>query len=207
MYLIGLTGNIATGKSTVRQALAEHGAATVDADALAHEVMLPGTEVFHRIVGRFGPIVVGPEGTIDRPVLRDLVFSDPRALRDLEGIVHPAVGAQWRLRLVAQARPVGVVEAIKLIEAGYHRECDELWVVTAPPEQQWARLKATRGWSEEEAWRIIRAQPPPSEKVAQAGICLANDGDLGNLWAQVEREWQRIEAGLKKPRDFINPNG
>lgn len=194
MYLLGLTGNIATGKSLVRQALAERGAATVDADALAHEVMRPGTEVFRRIVDRFGPTVVGPEGTLDRPRLRGLVFQDAAALQDLERIVHPAVGALWRPRLEAQDRPIGVVEAIKLIEAGYHRECDELWVVTARPEVQWARLVKIRGLGEEEAWRLIKAQPPQAEKVALADVIFPNDGEVADLLAQVDREWQRVRA-------------
>jgi dephospho-CoA kinase len=192
MYLIGLTGNIATGKSTVRQALAERGAATVDADALAHEVMQPGTEVCHAIVNRFGPGVVRPDGSLDRVALRGLVFSDAEALRDLERIVHPAMGVRWRARLEAQGRPVGVVEAIKLIEAGYHRKCDELWVVTAPPAQQLARLMATRGLTEEEAWRIIQAQPPQGEKAALADVVFHNDGDLADLLTRVEAEWQRV---------------
>lgn len=194
MYLLGLTGNIATGKSLVRQALEERGAATVDADALAHEVMRPGTEVFRRIVDRFGPTVVGPEGVLDRPRLRGLVFQDAAALQDLERIVHPAVGALWRSRLEAQDRPIGVVEAIKLIEAGYHRECDELWVVTARPEVQWARLVKIRGLGEEEAWRLIKAQPPQAEKVALADVIFPNNGDVADLLAQVEREWQRVRA-------------
>lgn len=196
MYLLGLTGNIATGKSLVRRALAERGAATVDADALAHEVMQPGTPVFWRIVDRFGPAVVGPEGRLDRTCLRNLVFQDAEALRDLERIVHPAVGTLWRRRLEAQARPVGVVEAIKLIEAGYHRECNELWVVTARPEVQWGRLVHIRGLAEEEAWRIIRAQPPQAEKVALADVVFPNEGEPEELLARVEQEWQRVSAAV-----------
>lgn len=209
MYLIGLTGNIATGKSTVSQLLADWGAAVLDADRLAHEAMQPGTEVHAAIVRRFGPEILRADGTIDRRRLGGIVFADPAALRDLEGIVHPAVGQLWRERLRTFTAPVAVLEAIKLMEAGYHRDCDALWVVTCSPATQLRRLTVERGLTEDEAWQRINAQPPPVEKVAQADVVIENDGSLEELRTRVRAEWDRIvdAGGGGGMRGDVDPEG
>lgn len=192
MYTIGLTGNIATGKSTVARMLADLGAYTIDADRLAHEVMRPDTDVHRAIVARFGAGVVGPDGAIDRAALGAIVFSDPDALADLEQIVHPPV-VDLTLRLLAESdAPVRVVEAIKLLEAQMHRHCDAVWVVVASRHLRVARLMTTRGLSRDEAERRIDAQPPAEDKVARADVVIDNSGSLDETREQVVRAWRTI---------------
>ena len=134
--LIGLTGNIATGKSTVARMLADLGATVIDADRVAHEAMRAGTAVHAAILAAFGPEIVRTDGEIDRARLGALVFADPNALARLERIVHPAVTAEVARRIAEAPTPVVVVEAIKLIEAGMAERCDSLWVTTCPSELQ-----------------------------------------------------------------------
>ena len=163
--IIGLTGNIATGKSEVGRMLRQLGARLVDADALVHQLMRRGGPVYQAIVDEFGVEMVGQDGEIDRARLGAIVFAAPMALARLEAIVHPPVVARVA-EIIQEARePAVVIEAIKLIEGGQHEMCDELWVVTCPKEQQLARLMAQRGLSEAEALLRIEAQPPQKEKV------------------------------------------
>lgn len=157
---IGLTGPIGCGKSTVARWLAGLGAAVVDADELARAVVEPGEPALDQIVGEFGPTFLLPDGALDRPALGRLVFSDSEALRRLERIVHPAV----RPRIVAAVAdadaagaPAVVVEAIKLVEAGYAAECDEVWLVTCDGAAQRERL-AGRGLSTDEIDQRLAAQ-------------------------------------------------
>jgi dephospho-CoA kinase len=193
-YIIGLTGNIATGKSTVLHILQRLGAGAIDADAVAHRLMHPGTETYRSVVEHFGQAVVGPEGAIERAKLAEIVFNDPAALRKLEEIVHPAVAAEVD-RLVEQApEEVVVVEAIKLIEAGMHRRVDALWVVTCSEEQQLARLMSTRKLPRQEALARMKAQPPAARKVALADVVIDNSGSLQETLAQVERHWRAINC-------------
>ncbi|MBC7234738.1 MAG: dephospho-CoA kinase [Chloroflexi bacterium] len=195
-YVIGLTGNIAVGKSTVAAMLAELGACVIDADQLAHEAMRPGTEVQRRIVAHFGPGVLDAEGRIDRRALGDIVFADAAALRALEQIVHPAVIAETLRRLATCTAPVAVVEAIKLIEAGMDRHCDAVWVVTASHQEQVRRLMETRSLTRAQAELRIDAQPPAEEKVARADVVIDNSATLDATWQQVVRAWNRI-PGVK----------
>jgi len=203
VYVIGLTGNIATGKSTVAAMLAQLGAHVIDADALAHQIMRAGTPVWQHIVDEFGSGILQRDGEIDRDRLGALVFSDPEALARLEAIVHPAVIAESeRLLQELQSVPlssasdldikVAVLEAIKLIESGMHRRCNELWVVTCSREQQLKRLTEQRGLSTAEAELRIAAQPPQADKVAYADVVIDNSADLERTRAQVLRQWERI---------------
>jgi len=194
MYLIGLTGNIATGKSLVARMLGSLGAHVIDADALVHELQCKDTPVWARIVGEFGEEILRADGEIDRAKLGALVFSDPEALHRLESIVHPAVGAEIEQQLadLGPSAQVVVIEAIKLIEAGLHKRCNALWVVTSRPEVQLKRLMRTRGLSEADAQVRIAAQPPQSEKVALADVLIENDTTMSDLRAQVVRHWNRI---------------
>ena len=197
IYLIGLTGNIATGKSLVAQMLSDLGAHVIDADALVHELQRKGTPVWARIVGEFGEEILRADGEIDRAKLGALVFSDPEALCRLESIVHPAVGAEIEQQLAdlgpsASDFQVAVIEAIKLIEAGLHKRCNALWVVTSRPEVQLRRLMRTRGLSETDAQVRIAAQPPQSEKIALADVLIENDTTVSDLRAQVIRHWNQI---------------
>ena len=194
-FVIGLTGNIATGKSEVLKMLARLGATVIDADALAHRVMAKGTPVWRAVVEEFGEGILGPDGEIDRSRLGEIVFSDPKALRRLERIVHPAVIAATVELIQAAEGDVVAVEAIKLIEAGM--KCDSLWVVTCAKEQQLARLMAQRGLSEEEARRRIEAQPPQEEKLALADVVIDNSGSLEETWEQVRAAWERIRCSKR----------
>jgi len=193
-YVIGLTGNIATGKSVVLRMLEELGAKTIDADALAHQVMHKGSPVWQAIVEEFGSDILRPDGEIDRGKLGRVVFSDPAALHRLEKLVHPAVIAATR-ELIRQAEEkVVAIEAIKLIEAGMRPLCDTLWVVNCRKDQQLARLMAQRGLSREEALLRIEAQPPQEEKIASADVAIDNSGNIEETRRQVETEWSKIEC-------------
>jgi dephospho-CoA kinase len=192
IFLIGLTGNIATGKSAVAQMLADLGAYVIDADEVAHEVMQPGGAAYSAVVEAFGRGILAADGTIDRTKLGAIVFRDPAALRRLEAAVHPATIAEVGRRIVAADEAVVVVEAIKLIEAGMHRAYDALWVVTAPRALQIERLMAARGMSEQDAALRIDAQPPQAEKAALADTVIVNNGNLANLREKVEAAWAQI---------------
>src|SRR5512143_1880940 len=147
-YLIGLTGNIATGKSTVAQMLEDLGATVIDADALVHELQRKGTPVFDDIVAAFGPGILDRAGEIDRKALGSIVFADPEKLRVLENIVHPAVLIESARRITEAPTSIVVYEAIKLIEAGRAEMCNALWVVTAGSDVQLQRLMRDRHMSE-----------------------------------------------------------
>jgi dephospho-CoA kinase len=195
-FLIGLTGNIATGKSLVAQMLAELGARVIDADQVAHAAMLPGGAAYGTVVEAFGSDILSETdagGTIDRAKLGAIVFSDPAALRRLEQAVHPATVAAVNRLIAAATERVVVVEAIKLIEAGMHRRYEALWVVTAPREVQIARLMATRGLSQAEAALRVEAQPPQAEKAALADLVIANDGSVADLRLKVEAAWAEVK--------------
>jgi len=192
--LIGLTGNIATGKSEVAQMLGELGAHVIDADRVAHEVMAPGGPAYDSVVHAFGPATLGPDGSIDRKKLGAIVFRDPEALQRLEAAVHPATITEVIRRIAQAGEPVIVIEAIKLIEGGMHRGYDALWVVTAPRPLQIERLVSMRGLSEDEAALRVDAQPPQAEKAAVADLVIANDGDLDALREKVEAAWSTIRA-------------
>jgi dephospho-CoA kinase len=199
-YIIGLTGNIGVGKSTVAGLLRELGADCIDADRVAHEAMAAGTPEWERLVARFGLDVVTADGAVDRRKLGAVVFGDPAALRDLEAILHPAVRGRIRARFAASERPVIVVEAIKLLEAGLYLETDAVWVVVAPREEQVRRLVATRGLSVAEAETRVDVQAPQADKVARADVVIQNDGDLEHTRAQVLAAWEAIEAGTAPRR-------
>lgn len=199
-FVIGLTGNIATGKSTVAQMLAGLGAEVIDADKVAHEVMRPDGPAYRAVIEAFGPEVLTEAGTIDRARLGSIVFRNPAALQRLEAAVHPATLAEVERRIAQATKPVVVVEAIKLIESGMHLQCDTLWVVTAPRALQIARLMSSRGLSEEETTVRIDAQPPQEDKAALADRVFVNDGDLDHLRRQVEAAWTQTQQELGSAR-------
>ncbi len=195
-YLIGLTGNIATGKSTVAKMLEDLGATVIDADALVHELQRKGTPVYDAIVAAFGRGILDRGGEIDRKALGAIVFTDPAQLRTLESIAHPAVLIESMQRIAAAPTPIVVYEAIKLIEAGRAEMCDALWVVTARPEVQLERLTRDRKMSEAEARQRIEAQPPQSEKIKIATVVIDNSGSREDTRRQVEAAYQAIEREL-----------
>jgi dephospho-CoA kinase len=200
-HTIGLTGNIACGKSSVARRLAERGATIVDADLVAHEVMRPELPAWRAVVAEFGRGILAADGAIDRPRLRAIVFDDRAALRRLNEAVHPHVHAEL-LRRIARLRPdeVAVIEAVALVEAGTYRELDALWLVVCSAEQQIARLVQTRQLSPDDAaWRVA-AQPSAEPKVALADVVIRNDGDIAELFAATDRAWQEALArwGLRR---------
>jgi dephospho-CoA kinase len=190
--LVGLTGNICTGKSTVASMLAELGAEVIDADRVAHEVMQAGTPAHARIVETFGPRVLAPDGEVDRARLGDIVFADPESLARLEAIVHPATLREIDRRVAAASADVVVVEAIKLIEAGMAAACASVWATTCRPEQQVYRIMGGRGLSRAEAEQRVRAQPPQEDKVARADVVIDTSGSLSRTRAQVRAAWERL---------------
>ncbi|MCS7038201.1 MAG: dephospho-CoA kinase [Anaerolineae bacterium] len=191
--IIGLTGNIGTGKTTVLRMLAERGAYTIDADAIAHQVMEPGGRAYEAVVAAFGPEILNPDGTINRQRLGQIVFADPDRLARLEQIVHPAVIAVINALVEQTTAPVVVIEAIKLLEAGMAVTlCDQVWVVTSPVEQQIERLMAERGMTREAAMARMASQSPQSFKISQADVVLDNSGTFADLERQVEAAWQRL---------------
>jgi dephospho-CoA kinase len=196
-YLIGLTGNIATGKSEVGRILSQLGAKVIDADQVAHEVMEPQGPAYAAVVEAFGPGVMAEDGTINRAKLGSIVFRDPEAMRRLEAAVHPATIAEVGRRIAHASELVVVVEAIKLIEAGMHRLYDELWVVTAPRALQIRRLTENRDLGEEEAALRVDAQPPQEEKVALADRVFVNDGELDELVDMVQGAWAEVRSKLE----------
>ncbi len=195
--LIGLTGNIATGKSEVGRMLTELGARVIDTDAIAHQMLRYGDPAHDAVAEAFGPGILRPDGEIDRARLGIIVFSDKEALRRLETIVHPQIIAHVNALIHEVSEPVVVIEAIKLIEAGIHRNCRAVWVVTCPREQQIARLMHTRGLSEAEAIRRVNAQPPQAEKIAMADVVIDNSRTLAETRRQVEAEWEKLSGLLK----------
>jgi dephospho-CoA kinase len=198
-YRIGLTGNIGCGKSAVGAMLRELGADYVDADQLVHQLLAAGSEVVPRIVERFGPEVQTTDGGIDRRRLGAIVFADPAALRDLEGLLHPAVRVEILARLAASRAPAIVVDAIKLIEGGLYQECDAVWVVTCDPAEQRRRLIEQRGLTPADTEARIGAQPPQEQKLAYAQVVIDNGGTLAATRAQVQQAWDRI-AGVTMER-------
>ena len=190
--LIGITGNIGTGKSTVAGMLAELGAAVIDADLVAHQVIRAGTSAYAQIVETFGSEILGPAGEIDRARLGGIVFAAPTALARLEAIVHPATLEAISRRIAATSADVVVVEAIKLIEAGMAEACDSVWVTTCQPRQQVYRLMGGRGLSRAEATQRVQAQPPQKDKIARADVVIDTSGSLSRTRAQVQAAWQRL---------------
>jgi dephospho-CoA kinase len=193
-YLIGLTGNIATGKTTVGRMLVDLGAELIDADKVAHQVMRPGGRAYDSIVDAFGESVLQADGSIDRRALGEIVFNDPQLLLRLESLVHPPTIAAIEERIRESAAPVVVVEAIKLLESGMAERYPALWVTTCPPEVQLERLVEGRGLSREDAWERIRAQPPQSEKIARADVVIDTSQTLEETRAQVIRSWEKQVA-------------
>lgn len=194
-YIIGLTGNIAVGKSVVRQMLQHLGAYTIDADGLTHQAMAPGAPAYKPIVEMFGKFVLDSEGRIDRSRLGAIAFTIPEALEKLEAIIHPVVGqAVYALTNRARQRII-VIEAIKLVESDLVKLCDSIWVVDASVETQVKRLIDKRKMTLEEARRRILAQPPQADKLARAHVIIRNDGSVEDTWKQVQAEWNRTVVG------------
>jgi dephospho-CoA kinase len=195
-YIIGLTGNIGSGKSTVLRMLEKLGARTVDADQLVHEVMAKGSPVWRSIVDAFGEETLDREGNIDRIKLGSRVFEDTQALGRLEEIVHPAVDERFLEIIESSDAPVVAVEAVKLVESAAHRLLDSLWLVTCPAEQRLRRLVDDRGADPEDVEERLNAQMTEERLAQWADVIIDNGGDLEHTWEQVRSEWAKIEEQL-----------
>ena len=205
VLLVGLTGGIGSGKSTVSTMLVERGAVLIDADAIVRELQAPGGEAFVAIVERFGNGVVGADGGLDRPALASLVFGDPEALADLNAITHPLVGREMAARMAAQAETdnVVVLDIPLLAERGGKRAYPvaAVVVVDCPVDVAVARLVAYRGFSEEDARSRVAAQISREERRAIADRVIDNSGDVEALTAQVDDLWTWLLALRDAPPD------
>ncbi len=195
-HLLGLTGNIACGKTTVGQMLLALGAARyIDADAVVHDLYAPGQPVYDAVIAVFGHAIVTAEGQIDRRALGARVFSDPAELRRLEAIVHPAVHAAVMQRLADLApEKVAVIDAVKLLEGGMARWCDQVWLVVCDPAEERRRLMEDRQMTPAEADARLAAQPSNEARRALVQAIIDNSGSLAETQAQVEAAWARYRA-------------
>jgi dephospho-CoA kinase len=193
-YLIGLIGQIGSGKSTVRKMLEQLGAYSIDADMLARVVVRRGTLTWSSIVDAFGVEILRFDGNIDRGKLATRVFAHPPALEQLEALVHPAVRALTKDLLLANQKSIVVVEAIKLIEAGMHKWCDAVWAIDCKTEAQIERLKRTRKMSEQDARARLALQGSFAEHLRLANVVIDNSGDKAATRAQVEKAWKNIRV-------------
>jgi dephospho-CoA kinase len=190
-FVIGLTGNIGTGKSVVRRMLEHLGAYGIDADALSHRAMQKGAPAFEPIVEAFGRYILDADGEIDRGRLGRLVFSDPDALAQLENIIHPMVEQAVDLIIRRSSQKVIVIEAIKLLESNLADYCDNIWVVYSPPEIQLHRLTNLRGMHEKDARQRLASQIPQENRLARASVVIKNVSTFEDTWRQVTTAWQR----------------
>lgn len=209
MYLIGLTGNIATGKSTVCDILTQLGARVIDADLVAHAVLRRGSPAWRQLVQAFGYDILQYDGTVDRRKLGALVFDDAEKLQTLEQLTHPAVGTELALMIRdALDEPdadtaILVVEAVKLYESGIHEFMDALWVVTAPRAEQKRRLMQDRGMSQAEAEARLNAQPALKEKLERAAVTIDNGGSIETLRVQVMRAFVEINPAQTRDKNAL----
>jgi dephospho-CoA kinase len=195
MLLVGLTGGIGSGKSTVADLLARHGAVILDADAFARDAVRSGSEPFAAVVRRFGQEIVSADGELDRAALAAIVFADREALADLEAIIHPEVRRMIADGIQSHLDTDDVVVLVNplLIEMGTHRDCDVVVVVSASPETQVAR-SVVRGMDEADVRARLGAQLPLADRARAADVLLDNEGTREELEAEVEVLWHDLAA-------------
>jgi dephospho-CoA kinase len=195
MFVIGLTGNLGTGKTEVARKLAELGAVVINADELGHELLEPNTQAYTKILAAFGKSILEHNREIDRKKLSRLVFRDPAALNKLNQIMHPRI-YEMVIQKIEQYRQAGarvvVLEAALLIEAGWKPLLDQLWVTTAPETTIARRLKKSRGLSEEQVMSRLQAQMPQKKKMKQADVVIQTDCPIQELRARVAELWKTL---------------
>lgn len=196
-YVIGVTGNIATGKSVVRKMLEHLGAYGIDADSLAHRAISQGAPGYKLVIKHFGDWILDDQGHVDRARLARVVFSDENALKKLEDVVHPLVSHAVDILIRRSQQSVVVIEAIKLLETDLATGCDTIWVVNAPRKLQVERLMHKRDLSEATARQRIEAQSPQEQKLRAANVVIHNDNSFESTWEQVQAAWSE----LPKPKD------
>ncbi len=198
-YVLGVTGGLCSGKSTVSKILREKGAAVIDADALAHDLLLPDSRVFDDVISEFSPDILDEHGHVDRARLAELVFSSEQDRKRLESIVHPAVVDEIETKLNKFARNdvhVAVLDVPLLYEAGLDEMCDQVWVVYCEPEQQKARARKRDGLSEAEAVRRMDAQIRLDVKAERADKIIDNSGSISQLHDEVQHSWHQLQQTL-----------
>ena len=195
MFRVGLTGNVASGKSAVADVWRRLGAAIVDADELARDAVKPGSAGLRRVVHRFGSGVLHEDGSLDRSALRNVVFADAEQRLALERILHPEI-ARLRKQEEARLEQEGVNVVVHMIpllfEAGLTREVDIIVLVNAPAETRLERIQEMRGLGEQEARRMIDAQMTSDEKRARADIVIDNEGTLEQLETRAAEAWRQV---------------
>jgi len=197
MKVIGLTGGIGSGKSTVSRFLTELGAVIVDADKVGHEALKPGTELWREVVAAFGRQTLTPDGDIDREKLGEIAFSNPDSLVRLNRIMHPRLYEVVKAQIEEcrrQGTGVVVLEAPLLIEAGWTSLVDKIWVTVASEATVLRRLQERTGLSEPESLARIRSQLASTERVRYADVTIDTDGELDELRARVEKLWRKLQA-------------
>ncbi len=201
MRKVGLTGGIASGKSTVSRMFTDLGVPVIDADLIAREAVAPGSRALEAIVDAFGEEVLTEEKSLNRAALGEIVFSDPAKKKVLEGILHPEIIAEQDRRLRDLERegrtPVAIVDAAVMIESGSWKRFDSLVVVDCDEPQQIGRLRLRNGMDEEEAVRRVNAQMPLSEKVKYADHVIDNRGSIDDTRKQVEELMKLLSRGMK----------
>ena len=195
MKVIGLTGGIGSGKSTVSRFLGEMGAVVLDADKVGHQAYQPGTETWKELLAAFGEDIVASDSTIDRRKLGAIVFADPEALARLNRIMHPRMFDMMKARIEeyrGQGTEVVVLEAAILLEANWTPLVDEVWVTVASESTVVQRTRERTGLPEEQIKARIRSQLSNEERSQQAKVVITNDGDLEELRVKVEELWQEL---------------
>ena len=195
--IIGLTGGIASGKSTVATTLQSWGAYVIDADKLGHRAYVKGTDAFHKVVAQFGEDIVGADGEVDRRALGAKVFGEGGSLKQLTDIVWPAIydmaAAEIKQSLDSNPNTVVVLEAAVLIEAGWQSLVDEIWVTTVDPSTAIERASARDGVDADAVQARIDAQLSNAERTAEAAVVIDNSADEPRLLAQLENHWKNLQ--------------
>lgn len=191
-FILGVTGNIATGKSTVVKMLEEKGAHHIDSDDVYHDLIAPGMPLLTKLVDHFGEEILADDGSLNRKALGAIVFSDPAKLKDLDALTHPVIVAEADRRAFEIEDGVVVMDAVKLIESGHYKVCDAVWLVTAPEETQIQRVMDRNNVDETEARRRVAAQPPLAPKREVADLEIVNDVSLDDLRSKVDSAWEAL---------------
>ena len=197
--VLGITGNIASGKSTVVGMLKERGVIHLDGDLVYRELVQPGMPLLNELVAHFGEGILAEDGSLNRSALGKIVFSDPAELQALDRITHPAIIAEIDRRADAVTEGVVVIDAVKLIESGHADHCDVVWVVTIDPNLQVTRLMNRNRLDALEAKRRVDAQAPMEPKLARADFVIDNSGSLDETRRQVDAAWQALPIAASSP--------
>jgi dephospho-CoA kinase len=208
-FVVGLTGPIGAGKSTVARLLEERGATVIDADAVYASLVQPGQPLLRRIAEEFGPHVLRADGSLDRRALGDLVFGDQAALTRLDRLTHPAVIAEIERQIGNATTDVVVIEAIKLVQSGLAQRGDAIWLVTADPGVRARRLMERDGLDAASATKRVAAAIDPTLDAAIPMVVIDNSGDQADLRQRVDAAWQTVEkqVAVKQESKHVTDEG